>query len=171
MPAFLNTLYGLSKKLTTCISIVTTACLLVINPGFAADPAPVSKSKNGFAIGSHDSVAYHSLSRDPHAEASPGNKTWAVEYLGAEWHFATKENADLFRANPEKYKPAYNGHCANALSIGNGLVVTDGKVWEIFGDQLFLFFAERGRARWLSADDIGPYKAAADAEWKKLSQQ
>lgn len=143
-------------------------CISTIDVASAADP--VSKSENGTAIGSHDSVAYHGLSRDPHAKAAPGSDTFVVEYLGANWHFATKENADLFQANPEKYKPAYNGHCANALSIGNGLVKTDGTVWEIFGDQLFLFFAERGRQRWLSTDDISAYKADADAEWKKLSQ-
>ncbi len=158
------------KRLSYLSFVLFVACFICISNSVAAD-GPVSKSKNGNAIGSHDSVAYHSLSRDPHGEATAGIETWIVEYLGAQWHFASKENADLFRANPEKYKPAYNGHCANALSIGNGLVATSGKVWEIFGDQLFLFFAERGRARWLSADDIGPYKAAADAEWKKLSQK
>jgi len=82
-----------------------------------------------------------------------------VDYLGAKWRFASKENADLFRANPDKYKPAYNGHCANALSLGKGLLKTNGKVWEIFGDELFLFYAERGRKRWLAVDDISEYKA------------
>ena len=170
MPTFLKTLSLLAKKLTTCIIVVTTAFVMFMHTGIAADTPPVSKSDNGAAIGNHDSVAYHSLSRDPHADATAGNETWTVEYLGAEWHFASKENADLFQADPEKYKPAYNGHCANALSIGNGLLATDGTVWEIFGDQLLLFFAERGRTRWLEADDISAYKAVADAEWEKLSQ-
>ena len=170
MSIFTDILFLLSKRFTTCIIIVTAACLMWMNNTVAADAPPVSTSENGTAIGSHDSVAYHSLSSDPHADATAGNATWTVEYLGAQWHFASKENADLFQANPDKYKPAYNGHCANALSIGNGLVATNGKVWEIFGDQLFLFFAERGRSRWLSADDISAYKAVADAEWEKLSQ-
>ena len=158
-----------AKKLATFVAVLAAACLLfVTNPASAAEP--VSKSESGSAIGNHDSVAYHGLSRDPHGQAAPGSATWVVEYLGANWHFASKENADLFKANPDKYKPAYNGHCANALSIGNGLVKTDGKVWEIFGDQLFLYFAERGRQRWLSTDDISAFKAAADAEWAKLSK-
>ena len=166
-----NTFEQPFTRLSTLISIVMAACLIcfsAINLAVAAEP--VSKTQNGSAIGSHDSVAYHSLSREPHAKALPGVETWTVEYKGAQWHFASKENADLFRANPDKYKPAYNGHCANALSLGRGLVVTDGTVWEIFGDQLFLFFAERGRERWLSTDDISAYKAVSDAEWAKLSQ-
>lgn len=170
MPSGLPAKPATSAKFKTFIFALLSACLLCLNTSIAADTAPVAKSKSGAAIGSHDSVAYHSLSRDPHAQAAPGDKTWSVEYLGAQWHFASKENADLFAANPDKYKPAYNGHCANALSIGNGLLATDGRVWEIFGDQLFLFFAERGRSRWLSVDDISAYKAVADAEWEKLSK-
>jgi len=157
--------------LSNLIAIVIAACFICLSAiGFAGAAEPVSKTENGIAIGSHDAVAYHSLSREPHAAALPGAKTWTVEYKGAQWNFASKENADLFQANPEKYKPAYNGHCANALSLGRGLVVTDGTVWEIFGDQLFLFFAERGRERWLSTDDISAFKAVSDAEWQKLSQ-
>lgn len=132
---------------------------------------PVSKSRRGVMIGGHDSVAYHTLSRKPQAKASAGKKTYVVEYLGAKWHFATQENADLFKANPEKYKPAYNGHCANALSLKKGLLKTNGKVWEIFGDQLFLFYAKKGRKRWLGTDDISAYKAVADAEWERLSKK
>ena len=156
------------SNLIVLAMVACLACILTMTTVSAAEP--VSKAQNGSAIGSHDSVAYHSLSREPHAAALPGVETWTVEYKGAEWHFASKENADLFQANPEKYTPAYNGHCANALSLGRGLVTTDGKVWEIFGDQLFLYFAERGRERWLSAEDISAYKAVADAEWEKLSQ-
>ncbi len=148
--------------------IVSMMSIAAISDVVAAEP--VSKSRRGVMIGGHDSVAYHTLSREPHAKAAAGKKTWVVEYLGAKWRFASKENADLFEANPEKYKPAYNGHCANALSLGKGLLKTNGKVWEIFGDQLFLFYAEKGRKRWLSVDDITDFKAVADAEWAKLSQ-
>lgn len=142
-------------------------CMSVLNNAIAAEPV---SAKRGLMIGGHDSVAYHTLSRDPHAKAESGEKTWAVEYLGATWRFSSKENADLFKSNPEKYKPAYNGHCANALSLGKGLLKTNGKVWEIFGDQLYLFYAKNGRKRWLSVDDISNFKALADAEWAKLSQ-
>ncbi len=136
---------------------------------FAAEP--VSKSKAGVAIGGHDAVAYHSLERAPQAKAEKGKKTWVVEHLGAKWRFGTQESADLFAANPDKYQPAYNGHCANALSLGKGLVKTNGKVWEIFGDELHLFYAKAGRKRWVSVDDISEYKAAADKAWAELSKQ
>ena len=150
-------------------SILFFALALLSTLVFAAEP--VSKSKAGVAIGGHDSVAYHSLVRDPQAKAAKGNKTWVVEHLGAKWRFGSKESADLFAANPDKYQPAYNGHCANALSLGKGLVKTNGKVWEIFGDELHLFYAKAGRERWVSVDGISEYKAAADKAWAELSKQ
>ena len=88
--------------------MMITTNIFIVTDAFAEEP--VSKSRRGVAIGSHDTVAYHSLSRDPHAKAVAGKKSWVVEYLGAKWRFASKESADLFKANPEKYKPAYNGY-------------------------------------------------------------
>jgi len=129
---------------------------------------PVSKSKlGGVAIGGHDSMAYHSLKRQPQEAAVEGVETFTVEYKGAKWHFASKQSADRFAKSPEDFAPAYNGFCANALSIGNGLVKTDGTHWEIFENKLYLYFAARGRNRWVDGD-WKVYKEAADAAWEKL---
>ncbi len=138
--------------------------------GLAQAAEPVSKSKfKGVAIGGYDSVAYHSLAREPQAKALKGTKKFVVKYKGAKWNFVDQESADKFAAEPEKYSPAYNGHCANALSIGNGLVKTDGTHWEILGDQLYLFYAAPGRTRWLDGN-WETYKVDADAAWEKLSK-
>ena len=131
---------------------------------------PVSKSRRGVAIGGHDSVAYHSIDREPQANAVEGSKTYVVEYKGAKWRFGSKESADLFEADPERYSPAYNGHCANALSLGKGLVRTNGETWEIFEDKLYLFYAPRGRTRWMDGN-WATYKIASDAAWEKLSKK
>ena len=128
----------------------------------------VSKSYWGDkAIGSHDTVAYHTDQAKTAHKAVLGEKRFAIKYLGANWYFASQASADKFEANPAKYKPLYNGHCANALSLGEGLIPTDGKVWEFFGDELHLFYAERGRQRWLEGD-WKSYRTQADAAWKKL---
>lgn len=130
---------------------------------------PVSKSRlSGVAIGGHDSAAYHTLETEPRASAVPGVKSHVVEYKGATWRFASAESAARFAADPDRYSPVYNGHCANALSLGEGLVRTDGTHWEIFGDELFLFYAARGRERWLGGD-WEAYRQEADAAWQALS--
>ena len=146
--------------------IALIVAILLSVTAIAAEP--VAKSGDGdVAIGGHDTVAYHSLERAPQEKAVSGDQVYVVEYKGANWRFADKASADKFAAEPAKYSPAYNGHCANALSIGNGLVKTDGTHWEIFGDQLYLFFAARGRTRWTEGE-WQSYKVDADTAWEKL---
>jgi hypothetical protein len=92
-----------------------------------------------------------------------------VEYKGAQWRFASKESSELFAAEPDKYSPAYNGFCANALSLGEGLVRTDGTYWEILEDKLYLFYAAAGRERWRDGN-WKTYKVEADTAWARLSK-
>ncbi len=135
---------------------------------FAAEP--VSKNRfSSVAIGGHDTVAYHSLNAEPQESAVSGKKSFVVKYKGAKWRFLSQKSADLFAADPERYQPAYNGHCANALSLGKGLVKTDGTHWEILGDQLYLFYAGAGRMRWTDGN-WQTYKVASDAAWGELSK-
>lgn len=153
------------------VEVFLCGLLLMTASGVAAAAEPVSASVLGrVAIGGHDTVAYHQIpTADAQQGAVPGVKTYTVKYKGANWRFASKHSSELFTANPERYAPGYNGHCANALSLGEGLIRTDGTHWEIFGDTLYLFYASRGRERWLSGD-WQAYKAQADAAWQKLTQ-
>ncbi len=142
---------------------------VVMSP-LAIAAEPVSKSRfGGVAIDGHDTVAYQQLQRAPQDEAVEGSKRYTVEYKGAKWHFASEESSELFKADPDKYSPAYNGFCANALSLGEGLIRTDGTHWEIFEDKLYLFYAARGRDRWTDGN-WKTYKIDADAAWESLSK-
>jgi len=154
------TIRTLANTLLLCLSLIAGSSV------FAAEP--VAKSKRGVAIGGKDTVAYHALPAEPHEKAVPGKKTYTVKWKGAIWRFSNEESASKFRAEPEKYSPAYNGHCANALSLGKGLLKTDGTHWEIFGDQLYLFYAAKGRDRWVATDNVQPYIEAAESAWAKL---
>lgn len=152
-----------TSSLLSILVLVLTASLS--GPTFAAEP--VSKGRGGLAIGGRDTVAYHSLVQAPQEKAVKGKKSFVVEHKGAKWRFLSKESADLFAADPDKYEPAYNGHCANALSLDKGLLKTNGKHWEILGDKLYLFYAARGRDRWTDGN-WETYKVASDAAWAKL---
>ena len=157
----------LSRRLFTLV-FASVALFFTVT---ASAAEPVSKSRfGGVAIGGHDSVAYHQIERDPQQSAIGGVKTYTVEYKGAKWRFASKESSELFAANPDKYSPVYNGHCANALSLGEGLIRTDGTHWEIFEDNLYLFYAARGRVRWTDGN-WKTYKIEADAAWERLSSR
>jgi len=151
-------------------ALILAFVVSVVTLSFAHAAEPVAKSRlSGVAIGGHDSVAYHTLEREPQAKAKSGKKSYVVSYKGAKWRFGSEESAKLFEADPERYSPAYNGHCANALSLGKGLVKTNGKTWEIYEDQLYLFYAPQGRTRW-NDGNWKKYKVDSDAAWEKLSK-
>ena len=133
---------------------------------FAAEP--ISKSRlGGVTIDGHDTVAYHDPENIRTHTATPGSKQYSVEWMGATWRFNSQANADAFMADPDRYRPAYGGHCANALSLGEGLIRTDGETWEIFEDQLYVFYAPRGRERW-NGGDWRAYRAQADSAWQAI---
>jgi len=130
---------------------------------------PISKDKgSGVTIGGHDTVAYHDSENISRHEATKGEKVFSVEWMGAIWQFTNAENQNAFLENPDKYRPAYGGHCANALSIGEGLIKTNGKTWEIFEDQLYVFYAPRGRKRW-NDGNWKSYKSDADTAWAEIT--
>ena len=153
-----------------CIRLLTLVCLsLFVSAVHAGEP--VSKSLfGGVAIDGHDTVAYHNVGEaDPH-KASKGSKSWKAEWKEATWLFTTEGDRDLFAADPERYAPAYNGYCANALSLGKGLLKTDGTHWQIFEDKLFTFYAASGRDRWLDGN-FKQYKVDADKAWNEIISQ
>ena len=149
------------------LRLVTTLFMLFVSSSlFAAEP--VSKSYFGsVAIGGMDTAAYHQTEVQKAHKAVMGDSQFTVEWKGAKWHFASQASADKFAADPERYQPQYNGFCSNALSLGEGLIKTDGTVWEFFGGNLHLFYAERGRQRWLNGD-WKAYKVQADQAWLAL---
>lgn len=142
---------------------------LAAAPGWAAEP--VSSGLFGStAIGGKDTVSYHDAAVRQSHRVSEGESRYEVKYLGATWRFVTQASADKFAASPAAYVPRYNGFCANALSTGEGLVRTDGQVWEFFGDKLFLFYAEPGRQRWLKGD-AQAFERVADKAWQAILQK
>lgn len=129
---------------------------------------PVSTSFwNNIAIGEHDSLGYYNEGLVASAPTPLGDKQFVVNWQGAQWRFASQASADKFAQDPRRYAPRYNGHCANALSLGEGLINTDGRVWEFFGGKLHLFYAERGRQRWLKGD-WQSYQLEADKAWQVI---
>ncbi len=137
---------------------------LVFAPAHAAEPVSTGFFGNT-AIGGKDVVSYHLPAQRQAHRVLDGEARFEVVHLGASWRFASRESAERFAADPAKYIPSYNGFCANALALGEGLIRTDGTIWEFFGDKLYLFFGERGRQRWLGGD-WQVYRKQADAAWQ-----
>lgn len=126
---------------------------------YAQAEEPVSAGfLNKAAIGRHSPMAYHQQML-----AIKGSKEHVYRWKGAEWYFATAAERDIFAAEPTGYAPTYNGFCANALSLGEGLVKTNGVHWRIIDERLYLFYSAAGRKRWTTNTDA--YIREATKAW------
>ena len=97
---------------------------------------------NNVVLNGYDLVAYFTMD-----EAVKGSKNYTYDWKGKTFWFSSKEHQALFNANPEKYAPQFNGHCANGLSDGH---VVDGNpiYWRVIDDKLYVFYSYWGRTQW-----------------------
>lgn len=122
----------------------------------------------GVALGGFDPVAYF-----PEGGGKPAKGFIKRDYKhdGVTYRFASDANRDRFRANPEKYTPAYNGWCAWAMAELNAKVDIEPSAYEIYNGKLYVFYDHANlntRELWLK-DPIGMV-AKADANWKSISK-
>jgi YHS domain-containing protein len=130
-------------------------------PGDAQAASPINVlAGNGVAIHGYDPVAYF-------VDGGPrkGRPELALDHAGARWLFASEANRERFRAEPQKYLPAYGGYCAYGVAQGY-LVKIDPDAWAIVDGRLYLN-SDRSVARtWRK--DVPGYVAKADANWPGL---
>jgi len=95
------------------------------------------------SAGGYDVVSYFTQN-----QAIKGNSKHTYTYQGAKWLFSSKQNLDLFKANPSKYAPQYGGYCAWAVSNGY-LASGDPKQWTIVNNKLYLNYNRSIKNKWL----------------------
>ena len=123
----------------------------------AATPEIYAGSIKGVAINGYDPVAYFT-EKKPVA----GKADITHDWKGVTWRFASAQNRDTFKANPEKYAPQYGGYCAYAVAKGS-TAKSDPQAWTIVGDKLYLNYSKSVQSRW--EKDIPGYIKAADKNW------
>ena len=135
--------------------LTVLAVLLLAAIGTLADTT-VFETNSG-AIRGYDPVAYFRESR-----AVEGSEQFVDTWNNTTWYFASAENRDAFREDPERYAPQYGGHCAYAMRSGK-LVSVDPEAWHIIDGKLYLNYSKRIQKRWLK--DPAGFIAEADAQW------
>ena len=149
----MKTISRLLLPLALLVSV--SACTTLKSPAFSDD--------NG-AIRGYDPVAYHTEQRPVE-----GSAEHTYRWNDAYWHFASADNLELFRQDPERYAPQYGGFCAYAMSKGY-VVSTDPHAWEVVDDKLYLNYSLGVRKTWLK--DVPGYVEKADRNWqKKIAKQ
>ena len=123
--------------------------------------------ESGYAASGYDVVAYHSLKQVPVGQSQPravkGSTSHVVEYNGAKWAFSTAENAATFKANPAKYAPLYDGHCAYGIAQG-GKVPGNPNLWRILDGKLYLNITPTVVGFW--EKDVPGFIKKANKNWK-----
>ncbi len=114
------------------------------------------------AVSGYDAVAYFTQ-----GEPAKGSNDFQTEYKGVAWKFASQENLDLFKADPEKYAPQYGGYCAYAVAQGT-TASADPLQWKIVDEKLYLNYNADIRKRW--EQDIPGYIVKANSNWPKLME-
>ena len=109
------------------------------------------------ALKGYDPVAYFN-----DGQPTKGEDQYSFQWKGVTYRFASAENLQRFKADPEKYLPQYGGYCAYAMSLDR-IADIDPFRWAIVGGKLYL---NNG----FIAQDLGSLNksgniASADRNW------
>jgi len=148
--------------------IVIFFLFLFTAPVFAQDLTknPGNFSKSGLAIEGHDPVAYFS-----ERKAVEGNKAFSASDAGVTYYFSSAQNRDLFKADPDRYKPQYGGWCAYAMGASGEKVEIDPGTFKVLNGKLYLFYNKyfNNTLKTWNKDEPN-LKKKADSNWIKLSK-
>ena len=122
-------------------------------------------SQDGYVARGFDVVEYFNN------RALSGKDTYTFQYHGVSFRFATAENLQRFKADPEKYIPQYGGWCAYGMATSGKRYGINPANFEVREGKLFLFyntFLFNAQERWLV--DPAKWIEKADAYWRKQEE-
>ena len=149
------------------LTLAAAASVLTLSTAAFAGDQYVDET--GFAVSGYDVVAYFDLPQAPVGQSQPagvpGNASITAEYNGATFAFASEANRDSFVADPAKYAPQYDGHCAYGVAKG-GKVPANPNLWRIIDDKLYLNITKNVVGFW--EEDIPGNLTLSETNWVSL---
>lgn len=122
--------------------------------------ATAVESTSVVGVAGYDLVSYHAGKKP-----LQGNGNHVVRHEGVNYLFASRGNAETFKADPDKYLPAYGGYCAFGVAVGKKFV-GDPTVWEVVDGTLYLNLDNGIKKLW--AQDIPGHIAKAEENWPQI---
>ena len=126
----------------------------------------------GFAVSGYDVVAYFDLPQNAVGQSQPapvpGKASITAEYNGATFAFSTEENRDRFLADPARFVPQYDGHCAYGVAKG-GKVPGNPTLWRIVDGKLYLNITPVVVGFW--EEDIPGNLSTSEGNWPEIESQ
>lgn len=144
-----------------CAFVLITADLAAQSAGIRQKQFNIEK---GLAIEGYDPVAYFTTN-----SAVKGKSDIVAMHNGVTYRFASIQNRDTFKANPDKYEPQYGGWCAYAMGAKGEKVEVDPETFKIIDGKLYLFynkFFNNTLESWNK--DESHLKPNADQSWAKF---
>ncbi len=115
------------------------------------------------AVQGYDVVSYQTAKKPIR-----GNGHFTAVHEGATYLFSSKENLNTFKANPNRYAPAYGGYCAYGVSVGKKFV-GDPEVWRVVDNRLYLNLDANIQDEWFK--DVPGRIKAADEKWEEIKDK
>lgn len=114
----------------------------------------------GLAIHGYDPVAILKESK-----TIEGLESLSHTWKGATWRFASRQNLEAFKSDPEKYAPQYGGYCAYGMSRGYK-ASTEIDTWSIVNNKLYFNYNRDVKKEWEKERDSRI--KTADENWKTV---
>lgn len=115
----------------------------------------------GVILNGYDPVAFFTENKPV-----KGNAAFAFNYEDATYYFASQYHLDLFKSNPEKYKPQFGAWCAYAVSLGR-VAPIDVTTFSIVNSRLVIQHNQKAVKGW--NEDIEGNLKLADKYWPKVT--
>lgn len=142
------------KKLAlVAVMLGTSFSLMAADIGMSVD-------ENDIAIKGYDPVAYFTDNG-----AVQGSPEFTATYKNAIYHFASSENRNKFKANPQAFAPQYGGYCAFGVAMGKKFE-TDPQAWKVEDGKLYLNLDKTVQQRWL--EDTQGFIQDANTNWTNI---
>lgn len=150
------------KKITVFIlmSVAAFATMVFPQTTFAQQTSEKflnNVNSDGVILDGYDAVAFFTDNKPVKGDAAN-----QFSYQNAIYYFASKEHLELFKTNPEKYKPQFGGWCAYAVSLGRTAPI-DVSTFSIVNGRLLLQHNQRAVNGWNK--DVPGNLALADKYW------
>jgi YHS domain-containing protein len=145
------------------ILLITLFTTISVSAQQNADRLFNNVDAGGVILDGYDAVAFFTDNKPV-----KGDPAYKFTYDNAIYHFASRQHLDLFKANPEKYKPQFGGWCAYAVSLGR-VAPIDVNTFSIVNDRLVIQHNQRAVNGWNK--DVQGNLSLADKYWPKVSEK
>jgi YHS domain-containing protein len=125
--------------------LVFSICLITLL-GLSMERVAAEEPRLG--LKGYDPVAYFTMARPVE-----GNPQFQYVFDEVRYHFVSEKHLELFRGEPDKYAPRYNGLCTMGLGAKGYKIEANPENWVIHNEKLYLTQRSFGPAGFRKAPD------------------